>query len=110
MLSNMEYPESCDMPGKVSSVGVPHSLHITSSCCCSVDPGRKLRDVINSMNTQLEEQNMLTRIGHANIPFETTYPTDHMSISGPYEQEPNSNSGARYHKVTTLFESTLWLL
>ena len=29
------------------------------------------------------------------------HPTDHISIAGEYFLYPNSNSGARYHNVTT---------
>lgn len=85
------------IPGKVSSVGVPHSLQITSSCCCSSFPGRKLREVINSINTHLEKHQRW-------IKEKDTYPTDQMSISGPYTSEPSRSSGARYHNVTTLLE------
>jgi hypothetical protein len=31
-----------------------------------------------------------------------SHPRDHMSTAGPYRVSPNNNSGARYHRVTTI--------
>jgi hypothetical protein len=60
---------------------LPNRLNIADNCCNSLSPP------IN---------------GSPNNNSPIVHPMDHISILNEYLSLPNNNSGARYHKVTTI--------
>ena len=72
---------SLSKPGQIFSFGVPRSLYIMSSVCCSCFPGNK---------------------GSCFSSSARMHPTAQLSTAAVYRAHPNNSSGARYHSVTTL--------
>lgn len=74
-------PGKLVQPGKLDSLGDPQSFAMSSNWFSSDVPLNSGRPVIISARIQ---------------------PIPHMSIGGPYFFSPASNSGGRYHRVTTM--------
>jgi hypothetical protein len=68
-------------PGQIFSLGVPSSLNILSSCSSSVPP---------LSSGSLDNSSAMMQ------------PKLHASMAVEYRRVPSSNSGARYHSVTTM--------
>jgi hypothetical protein len=85
-----EYRGNFLQPGQTLSFGVPQSLNINSHCLGSLSPGN-----IGSPNSSSA---IIVLNCYTTLFF---YPIDQTSTCVEYFFEPNSNSGALYHNVTT---------
>lgn len=93
-------------PGIFSSFGKPQVFQMSRSCSGSSAPEKMTDRVFISAITHLskrERQDLSTDVATW-LNLGGTHPADHISMLGPYFRRLRMISGARYQRVTTMFE------